>query len=105
MRFMLVGLLALGGCAAAAGEGQTYAPGILGFNTPLTDAANVGDGKWLVSCYSALSACTWRSNQVCPTGFLVTNSMSAQESDGRVNADGGGFNTYTKYTLSISCKD
>ena len=103
MRFMLVGLLALGGCAAATGEGQSYAPGILGFSTPLTDAASVGAGKWLVSCYSALSACTWRSNQVCPTGFTVTNSTSSQETGGNFSADRGSFGTSTKYTIAVTC--
>jgi len=100
---LVVALLALGGCASPDGEGQSQSPGVLGVGGPLTDAASVGNGKWLVSCYAALSACTWRSNQVCPTGFAVTNSMSSQEADGNFSANGGSFGTTTKYTLAVTC--
>ena len=105
MRVMAGAVLvtALVGCASPDGEGQSQSPGVLGVGGPLTDAASVGNGKWLVSCYAALSACTWRSNQVCPTGFAVTNSMSSQEADGSFSADGGSFDSTTKYTLAVTC--
>ena len=37
------------------------------------------DGKWLVSCVSVLSNCTWRANQVCPAGFEVGSWIALME--------------------------
>jgi hypothetical protein len=105
MRFMLVGLLALGasGCASPDGEGQSRSPGVFGVGGPLTDAANIGGNQWMVSCYAALSSCTWRSNQICPAGFKVTDTMAGQETDASFDETGGSLDTSTKYTLMIAC--
>lgn len=90
----------LGGCVSPEQEGVAYANGL----GPQTDAAKVGEGKWLISCYDQLSACTWRANIVCPTGFEVTSTSANNQASGSVTTVGAAFQTATQHVLGVSCK-
>jgi hypothetical protein len=100
-KIAIVLLVFLGACASANQQGQVWQDGGLG---PLTDAAKMAEGKWLVSCVGALSGCTWRAAQICPSGFDAGNPSSSQSTSGAVGPYGGGFNTATTYTMQVSCK-
>ena len=93
--------LALNGCVSPEQEGVSYTMGGLG---PATDAAKIGDGKWLISCYDQLSGCTWRANQSCPGGFEVTSTSANNQSSGSVTTVGAAFQTATQHVLGVSCK-
>jgi len=102
MRALVLVLTAalLAGCASPNGEGQAMS-GVVGVPT---DAAKVGDNQWLITCQQAVSACTWRAQQVCPNGFDVKNSGQSQGSSGYANAYGAGYGTITTYNLAVACK-
>lgn len=64
---VLVLALALGACAAAGSEGSQFS----------SNAAELGPGQWLVTCYTFASACTERAKALCPNGYDVRD-MSTQ---------------------------
>lgn len=81
--------LVLAGCASPTGEGQAHSDGLLGPGTgPQTEAASLGNGKWMISCFATIGACTWRAQQVCPTGFDTQNNSGTEDG----------------YLLTIACK-
>jgi len=98
--FWILPIALLGSCASANGEGQAYQDGM----GPLTDAANLGQGKWMITCAAALSACTWRAQQVCPTGFEAVDTSSSQSTSGAIGPYGGGFGTQVTHRLAINCR-
>jgi hypothetical protein len=58
MRALVLALL-LAACASASGQGST----------PGSDAADLGNGQWLITCYTFASNCTQRASLLCPAGF------------------------------------
>lgn len=91
--------LVLSACVSPNTQGATLAPS--GFHT---DAADMGEGRWHISCVAAMSACTWRAQQLCPRGFDPVNTQQTQTFSGGFTQYGGGFGTQQHYTLMVQCR-
>ncbi len=98
MRALLL-LLALGACASPSGEGQSTDWARNSF----TDAADLGGGRWLITCQNTASACTARARAVCGE-FEVLETGTTQNASGAVGAYGGGFGTRTDYQMTVLCR-
>lgn len=90
----------LAACASPTGEGVTTDWASNSF----VDAASLGEGRWLVSCDNAASACTRRAAQLCPSGFDVADAQTTQGVSGAASAYGGGFGTRRQYQLLVTCR-
>lgn len=67
---------ALAGCASASGAGMR----------PGSEAASLGEGRWLITCYNQMNACTQRAAAVCPGGFDVQQITPTTQTAGVIGA-------------------
>lgn len=99
MRALIVAL-ALAACASPQGEGTTTDWSRNSF----VDAAQLSEGRWLVTCTNAASACTHRAAQLCATGFDVVDTQMSQGAAGAASQYGGGYGTQQRYAMTVQCR-
>jgi hypothetical protein len=73
---VLVMTLALAGCAAHGEAGMR----------PGSDAASLGERRWLITCYNQMSACTQRASALCSGGFDVEQVTPTTQTTGVIGA-------------------
>lgn len=97
MRALLFALL-VAACASPNGEGRSTDWARNSF----TDAADLGNGQWLITCQTTASACTARARAICGE-YEVVDAGTMQSVSGAAGAYGGGFGTRTDYRMTVRC--
>lgn len=93
--------LTLTACASSSGEGTTTDWGANSF----VNAANLGDGQWLITCERSASACTRRARKVCPAGYDVLDLGSGTSTVAGGSLSGFAVNSKKDYELMVLCKE
>ena len=96
---VLAPLVALSACGTPNAQGAASAPS--GF---VTDAADLGGGRWFITCAYQASACTWRAQHLCAQGFDVEGAQSSQAPVGFIGPYGGGVSARTDYQMTVRCR-
>lgn len=103
MKKALVALVgaALAACASSGGEGTTTDWGANSF----VNAADLGDGRWLITCTNAPSACTSRARKICEHGFDLVDMDSDKST-----VAGGSLNAFAvgrrkDYEIIVQCNE
>lgn len=96
MRGLALALLLMA-CASASGEGITTDWA----SNSWTDAADLGNGRWLIGCTGGGSGCARRAAAVCPRGFQVI-ATGAQLNAAIAQYDGG-FGSGSGHSLTVQC--
>lgn len=94
MRALALALLLMA-CASAGGEGVSTDWA----SNSWTDATNLGNGRWLISCTGGGSGCTRRAAAVCSRGFQVIGA------DAQLNPAGAitGIGSRSGYRMTVQC--
>ena len=98
-RLVWAALVFVCGCGTPNAQGGATAPS--GFHT---DAADLGNGQWFITCLASASGCTWRAQNLCPTGYDVLNINQAHTPVGYVGPYGGGIGSRQDFNLTDKCK-
>jgi len=99
-RTVIAMAMLISACASSSGEGTTADWGANSF----VNAADLGGGQWFITCTNAMSACTGRARQICPSGFDLVNTDASKAPVGAVTPQGGVLTVRTDYQLMVRCR-
>jgi len=89
------------GCASSTGEGTTTDWGSNSF----VNAADLGNGQWLLTCTNSASACTKRASKICANGYDVLDVDSDRATGAAGSLSGFAVTQRKDYEMLVECAD